>query len=109
MIDKDPYLYHNILDKLLSKIWLWISLCYNVRMSKVEIYTTPTCVYCKAAKEYFHKNNVQYAEYDVMSDLAKRQEMINLTHQYGVPVIVIDGKIVLGFDRRRINELLGLS
>lgn len=75
-------------------------------MSKVEIYTTPFCAYCKMAKEYFAKNNVQYTEYDVAADVKRRQEMLDKTHQFGVPVIVIDGQIVIGFDRPKINQLL---
>lgn len=74
----------------------------------VEIYTTPMCAYCKMAKEYFKQHNVPYTEYDVSKDVAKQQEMIAKTHQYGVPVIIINGKIVLGFDRAKINQLLGL-
>ncbi len=77
-------------------------------MPKVEIYTTPYCAYCKMAKEYFTKNNIQYTEYDVAADVARRQEMLDKTHQFGVPVIIIDGKIVIGFDRPKINQLLGL-
>jgi len=77
-------------------------------MSKVEIYSTPTCFYCKSAKEYFKKNNIAYMEYDVLADTVKRQEMVDKTHQFGVPVIVIDGKVVVGFDRAKINQLLGL-
>ena len=77
-------------------------------MNKVEIYSTPTCFYCKSAKEYFKKNNIAYMEYDVLADMAKRQEMVDKTHQFGVPVIVIDGKVVVGFDRAKINQLLGL-
>lgn len=76
---------------------------------KVEIYTTPSCAYCKMAKEYFAKNNVTYTEYDVFRDITKRQEMLDRTHQFGVPVIVIDGKVVIGFDRSKINQLLGLN
>ena len=78
-------------------------------MANVEIYTTPWCAYCKMAKEYFKKNNVAYTEHDVAEDPAKRQEMIDKTHQMGVPVIIIDGKIVIGFDRGKINELLGIK
>ncbi|MBI4119875.1 MAG: glutaredoxin family protein [Parcubacteria group bacterium] len=77
-------------------------------MNTVEIYSTPWCHYCKMAKEYFKKNNVAYAEYDVASDTARRQEMLDKTHQMGVPVIIINGKIVIGFDRGKINQLLGL-
>ena len=78
-------------------------------MAKVEIYTTPWCAYCKMAKEYFKKNNVEYTEHDVADDAAKRQEMIDKTHQMGVPVIIIDGQIVIGFDREKIAGLLNLN
>ena len=77
-------------------------------MAKVKIYTTPTCHYCKMAKEYFKSKGIEYEEYDVMTDLAKRQEMVSRTGQMGVPVIDIDGKLVIGFDRPKINEYLGL-
>ena len=74
----------------------------------VEIYTTPMCAYCKMAKDYFKKNNISYSEYDVSKDVAKQQEMIAETHQFGVPVIIINGKIVLGFDRAKIDKFLDL-
>jgi len=61
------------------------------------------------AKEYFKENGVSYDDYDVSKDLTRRQEMLDKTHQFGVPVIVINGKIVLGFDRPKINKLLGLK
>jgi len=89
---------------LLTNFW------YNKFMiKKVEIYTTPWCAYCKMAKEYFKKNNVEYTEYDVADNAAKRQEMIDKTHQMGVPVIIIDGQIVIGFDREKIAGLLNLN
>ena len=75
----------------------------------VKIYTTSTCSYCKMAKEYFKKNNIAYEEYNVMSDLAKRQEMLDKTHQFGVPVIDIDGKVIIGFDKSKIDSALGIS
>ena len=78
-------------------------------MAKVEIYTTPWCAYCKMAKEYFKNNNVEYTEHDVADDAAKRKEMIDKTHQMGVPVIMIDGQIVIGFDREKIAGLLNLN
>ncbi len=78
-------------------------------MNTIEIYTTPWCAYCKMAKEYFKKNNVEYTEHDVAEDPVKRQEMIDKTHQMGVPVIIINGQIVVGFDREKINELLKLK
>ena len=78
-------------------------------MSKVTIYSTPYCSYCKMAKEYFKSKNIDYQEHDVMSDVAKREEMVKKTGQMGVPVIDIDGKIVIGFDRPKINEYLGIN
>ena len=78
-------------------------------MEKVIIYSTPYCVYCKLAKEFFVKNNVAYEEKDVASDLAAQQEMIASSGQMGVPVIKIGEKIVIGFDQSRIKEALGLS
>jgi len=75
---------------------------------KVTIYTTPYCSYCKMAKEYFKSKGIEYEEHDVMSDVAKREEMVKKSGQLGVPVIDIDGKIVMGFDKPKINEYLGL-
>ena len=77
--------------------------------SKIEIYTTPSCAYCHMAKEYFKSKNLPYEEYDVMKDVQKRQEMITETGQMGVPVIKINGKVVIGFNKGKINELLGLG
>ena len=76
-------------------------------MSKITIYTTPYCVYCKMAKEFFKKNDVAYEEKDVIADEQARNDMITKSGQLGVPVIEIDGKIVIGFDQGRLKELLG--
>ena len=73
---------------------------------KVEIYSTPTCTYCSAAKEFFKKNGVTYIEYNVASDQAKRAEMLEKSGQMGVPVIDIDNSIVVGFDEKMLTELL---
>ena len=75
-------------------------------MAVIKIYTTPTCAYCKMAKDYFKSKGLEYAEYDVSKDIDKQKEMIDKTQQFGVPVIDIDGKIVIGFDRPKIEELL---
>ena len=77
-------------------------------MAKIQIYTTPYCGYCKMAKEYFKSKGLEYQEYDVVSDEKKRDEMVAKTGQMGVPVIDIDGEIVIGFNRPKINELLGI-
>ena len=78
-------------------------------MANVTIYTTPTCVYCKFAKEFFHEHNVEYAEKDVAQDEQAREDMIQKSGQLGVPVIDIDGEIVIGFDKKRLSELLGIK
>lgn len=60
------------------------------------------------AKEYFKSKGLNYEEYNVSRDMEKQKEMIDRTGQFGVPVIDIDGKIVVGFDKPKINQLLGL-
>ena len=75
----------------------------------VTIYSTPTCHFCQMAKEFFIEKGVQYTEYNVAADAAKRQEMIQLTGQLGVPVIVIGGDITVGFSRERLAEKLGIE
>lgn len=76
---------------------------------KIIIYTTPTCVYCKMAKAFFGQNNLAYEEKDVACDLNAREEMIKKSGQLGVPVIDIDGSIVVGFDKSKLGELTGVK
>ena len=75
----------------------------------VKIYTTPTCAYCHAEKEFFKEHNIEFTDLDVFSDAKAREEMINKTGQLGVPVTEIDGQIVIGFERGKISQLLGLK
>lgn len=75
----------------------------------VTIYSTPVCHFCHSAKEFFTENNIKYTEYDVAADADKRQEMIELTSQMGVPVIRINDDIVIGFDEGKLKELLELK
>ena len=78
-------------------------------MSKtVSIYSTPTCHFCHAAKDFFNENNIEFTEYDVATDAEKREEMVTLTGQMGVPVIKINDDVIVGFDEAKIRELLGL-
>lgn len=74
--------------------------------NQVKIYTTPYCVYCKMAKEYFKKNNVEYQEFNVAEDIKAREEMVQKSHQLGVPVIEIGKRIIVGFDRSAIDKAL---
>ena len=79
------------------------------KSSNVSIYTTPTCVYCGMAKDFFSKNNIKYEEFNVASDLAKRREMIEKSSQMGVPVITVGDEVIVGFDEDRIVDLLGVK
>ncbi len=76
-------------------------------MKNVTIYSTPTCHYCHMAKDYFNSHDIKYTEYDVATDLERRKEMIDKTGQMGVPVIEIDGKLMVGFEESKLAELLG--
>lgn len=75
---------------------------------KVTIYSTPTCHFCNMAKEYFAQNNIAYENFNVALDGEKRKEMMEKSGQLGVPVIIIDEQVVVGFDRPRLAQLLGL-
>lgn len=72
----------------------------------VTIYSTPVCHFCHMAKEYFAENNIAYTEFDVASDQAKRTEMIDMSGQMGVPVIVIGDDVIIGFDESKVKEIL---
>jgi glutaredoxin-like YruB-family protein len=74
----------------------------------VTIYSTPACHFCHAAKDFFTDNNVAFTDVDVATDAEKRQEMIELTGQMGVPVIRIGDDVVVGFDEAKVKELLGM-
>lgn len=78
-------------------------------MAKVIVYSTPTCVFCKMAKAYFTEHNVQFEEKNVMTDILAQEEMIKKSGQLGVPVIDIDGKIIIGFDKSKISSLLNIK
>ena len=78
-------------------------------MPNITIYTTPTCVFCKMTKEFFGQNNVEYQEKDVSVDMSAREEMVQKSGQLGVPVTLVDGEIVVGFDQERLSKLLGVK
>jgi glutaredoxin-like YruB-family protein len=79
------------------------------QQKKVKVYSTPSCIYCKMAKEFFKQNNIDFENVDVSADQKAAEEMIKKSGQMGVPVIDIDGQLVIGFDKERIVELLGLK
>ncbi|MCK4994949.1 MAG: glutaredoxin family protein [Candidatus Omnitrophica bacterium] len=73
---------------------------------EVKIYSTPTCPYCTMAKQYFFSKGIAYESVDVSTDKAKADEMVKLSGQMGVPVIVVDGNVITGFDQPKIDALL---
>ena len=75
----------------------------------VTVYTTPTCSWCSAVKEHLTTHGIAFEEVDVAADMNRAREMVEKSGQYGVPVVDIDGEMVIGFDRARIDALLGLS
>ena len=81
-------------------------LIINNIMANVIIYSTPNCVYCKMAKEFFAKNSVKYTEHNVADDAQAREDMFAKSHQMGVPVIDVDGNIIVGFDKKNLEKLL---
>ncbi len=72
----------------------------------VKLYSTLTCGYCHQAKRYLKERGVDFTEHDISVDRAAAEEMISLTGQVGVPVIAVDGEVVIGFDRARLEQLL---
>ncbi len=77
-------------------------------MQNVLIYSTPTCHFCHMAKDFFKANNIAFTDYNVASDQEKRKEMLDKSGQMGVPVIQIGNELVIGFNKPKIAQLLGL-
>jgi len=75
---------------------------------RVTVYSTSTCPYCIRAKQFLKDNNIAFTDYDVSAQQDKADEMISKSGQMGVPVLDIDGEIIVGFDKERIKEALGL-
>jgi len=75
---------------------------------KVTVYSTPTCPYCVRAKQFLKENNIEFEDIDVSTDDVKAQEMMSKSGQMGVPVLDIDGQIIVGFERGKIKEALGI-
>lgn len=75
----------------------------------VIIYSTPTCVYCNTLMQYLNEKNIQFQEIDVSQNEKELEKMVAISGQMGVPVIDIDGNIVIGFDRQKVDEILKLT
>ena len=72
----------------------------------VTIYSTPTCGYCNIAKDYFRKNNISFQDYNVAADVRRAEEMVKKSGQMGVPVIDINGRIIVGFNQPEIERAI---
>jgi len=75
----------------------------------IKVYSTEFCPYCLLLKEFLKEHGVQFEEVDVTEDQNAQEEMIAKSGQMGVPVVDIDGQIVVGFDKERISQLLHLK
>ena len=78
-------------------------------MKEVTIYSTPSCHFCQGAKEFLTEKGVTFKDYNVAEDTEKREEMLSKTGQMGVPVIVVGDDIMVGFDKPKLAELLGIT
>ena len=81
----------------------------SAQTHSIKIYSTPSCPYCHMLKEYLDEKGFEYQDVNVAEDLVSREEMVEKSGQMGVPVSDIDGNIVVGFDREKVNELLGIT
>ncbi|HTZ10912.1 MAG TPA: glutaredoxin domain-containing protein [Candidatus Margulisiibacteriota bacterium] len=77
-------------------------------MKNVKVYSTPTCPWCIRTKQFLKESNVTFEEFDVSTNQVAAEEMIKKSGQMGVPVVDIEGVIIVGFDRGKIKETLGI-
>lgn len=77
---------------------------YNIR-----VFSTSACPYCVTLKEYLKQHNLEFEDIDVSEDLKAQKEMIEKSGQMGVPVVEIDGQIIIGFDREKISKILNIK
>ena len=77
-------------------------------MANVLVYSKDHCPYCVKLKAFLKENNVKYTEYNVEQDKSKAAEMVEKTGQMGVPVIDIDGTLIVGFDKEAVSKALKL-
>lgn len=74
----------------------------------VDVYSTPTCMYCNLLKDFLKENGVEYTEHNVAEDEEQRNFIVEKSGQMGVPVTLIDDEVIIGFDQAKISEKLGL-
>jgi glutaredoxin 3 len=74
---------------------------------KIKVYSTPTCPYCKLVKEFLEEKNMDFQDIDVASNPTAANEMVKLSGQMGVPVVDVDGQVIVGWNKDAIEEALG--
>ena len=84
-------------------------MCASAVKIMVKIYSTPTCVYCKTLKEYLSNHKIEFLNIDVSKDKKELEKMIKDSGQMAVPVIDIDGEVIIGFDKAKIDKLLKIN
>lgn len=79
------------------------------KQHKVVVFTTPTCSWCRKVKQYMQQHRISFREIDVSKDDKAGRDMVRMTGQQGVPVILIDNRPIVGFDKAKIDHLLGIQ
>lgn len=79
------------------------------RQKSVTVYSTPTCTWCNTLKTYLRKHNIRFRDIDVSANQSLAEELVRKSGQQGVPQTEIDGQIIVGFDKNRINQMLGIK
>ena len=78
-------------------------------MEKIKVYSTPACPYCVTLKTFLKEHNIGFEDIDVSQDKKALDEMVKKSGQMGVPVIDIDGEVIIGFDKEKISKALGIK
>jgi len=78
-------------------------------MAKVKVYSTPVCPWCEKVKEFLREHNIEFEEIDVSTDMEKAREMVEKSGQMGVPVVEINGTIIVGFNKPALEKALGIK
>ena len=86
-----------------------IAMAKENKQPRVILFTTPSCKYCRTAKGYLRQQGIKFKDVDVSRDQAAARDMVRRSGQQGVPQTDIEGTMIVGFDKGRINELLGIS
>ena len=81
----------------------------NTEQKLVEIYSTPTCHFCHMAKDWFTEKGVNFVDHDVSVDAEKRRQIMEITGQMGVPVIIIGEDVIIGFNQSKLEEILNIK